>query len=274
MNVMANVIKGVVVNMNHYKGLLKQLIKRDVKLKYRRSVLGYVWSVLNPLLTMIVMTVVFSHFFRFDIKNFPVYLLSGQVIFTFFSTATSRACFSILENGSLIRKIYVPKYIFVFSRVTSAFVDYLFSITALLLVMIITMFFPQKFGGTTFSFWNLLFIIPSLEIYIFSMGIGMFLAQANVFFRDIQYLWGVFCTALSYLTPLFYPITILPSTVRFIVEKFNPLFLYVDMFRQCVYQNQMINPWQILWGFCWAFGAFLIGSLLFKKNQDKFILYI
>lgn len=271
---MAGVIKGVAINFNRYRGLLKQLVLRDIKLKYRRSVLGYLWSVLNPLMIMTVMTIVFSRLFRFQIPNFPVYLLSGQVIFNFFSTVTSQSCYSILDNGSLIRKVYLPKYIFVFSRVTSGFVDFLFSLIALLIVIIVTMFFPEKFPNTHLSFWNLLFVIPALEVYIFSLGCGMFLAQANVFFRDIQYIYSVFTTALSYLTPLFYPVEILPEKIRFVIEYFNPLTLYVGMFRQCVYQNQMVNPMHILWGACWALGAMFIGSLCFKKAQDKFILYI
>lgn len=271
---MANIITGAVNNTIHYRGLLKQLIVRDVKLKYRRSVLGYVWSVLNPLMIMTVLTIVFSHFFRHNIQNFPVYLLSGQVLFSFFNTVTTRSCYAILENSSLIRKIYVPKYIFVFSRVTSGFVDYLFSIAALVIVMAFTAFFPQRFGGTNFSFWNLLFFIPSIEVYIFSLGVGLFLAQANVFFRDIQYIYSVFMTALTYLTPLFYPIDILPGKVRFFVENLNPLYLYVDMFRQCVYQGKMIDPKMILIGMCWALGAMLIGCIFFKKNQDNFILYV
>mgnify|MGYP002627374668 FL=1 len=136
------------------------------------------------------------------------------------------------------------------------------------------MFFPERFGETHLSFWNLLFIIPAIEVYIFSLGCGMFLAQANLFFRDIQYIYSIFITALSYLSAIFYPIEILPGIVRVIVEKCNPMFLYIDMFRQCIYLNQMINPMQILWGLCWGVGAMLIGSFFFKKNQDKFILYI
>ena len=249
-----------------YRGLLKQLVSRDIKLKYRRSMLGYVWSVLNPLLTMLVMTIVFSTFFRFDIINFPVYLLSGQIVFSFFSTATNMSCFSILGNGALIKKTYVPKYIFVFSKVTSAFVDYAFSLAALLLVMLIT--------KASFSIYNLLFIIPSLEVYLFSLGIGLLLAQANVFFRDIQYIYSVLVTALSYLTPLFYPISILPDGVKIFVTKFNPLFFYTNLFRQCIYENKLLD-WNMTGiGFLWALGAFIVGLFFFKKNQDKFILYI
>ena len=157
--------------MNKYRGLVKQLVTRDIKLKYRRSVLGYVWSVMNPLMTMIVLTIVFSTFFKFEIQNFPVYLLCGSVIFGYYSTATTGACSSIIENGSLIRKTYVPKYIFVFSKVTSAFVDFLFSLAALVFVMIFT--------HAKFSPMNIMFIIPSLEIYIFSIGMGLLLSTCS-----------------------------------------------------------------------------------------------
>ncbi len=263
---MKKMIKGAIGNTYKYRGLLKQLVSRDIKLKYRRSVLGYLWSVLNPLLIMIIMTIVFSHMFRFNISNYPVYLLSGNILFSFFSHTTNLSCRAVLDNASLIKKVYLPKYIFVFSRITSGFVDFLFSLAALILVMLFT--------GNSFSFYNFLFVIPCLEVYFFSLGIGLFLAQANVFFRDIQYLYGVFCTALMYLTPLFYPVEALPSTVRFAVEHFNPMFQYVSMFRQCIYANSFVNLHMVLYGFCWALGALVFGIICFKKSQDKFILFI
>ena len=249
-----------------YRGLFKQLVIRDIKLKYRRSILGYLWSILKPLLTMLIMTIVFSQMFRFQINNYPVYLLSGHVIFDFFTFATNQSCYAVLNNASLIKKVYLPKYIFVFCKVTSSFVEYLFSLVALIVVMIFT--------GSEFGFNNLLFIIPCIEVYFFSLGIGLFLAQANVFFRDIQYLYSVFCTAITYLTPLFYPIEALPEGVRFAVEKFNPLYLYVTMFRQCVYANVLIDLHMVIIGFYWAVGAVTFGVFFFKKNQDDFILFV
>ena len=263
---MLNTINGAVNNSIKFRGLVKQLVSRDIKLKYRRSVLGYLWSVLNPLLTMIVMTIVFSNFFKFSINNFPVYLLSGQVVFSVFSLSTSSCCFTIIENSALLKKTYVPKYIFVFSKVTSCFIDYLFSLAALILVMLFT--------KSNFSIYTLLFIVPSFEIYIFSLGVGLFLSQATVFFRDVNYLYSVFITAMNYLTPIFYPVEILPDSVRNFVERFNPLFLYVDLFRKCVYSGEMLFLRETVIGMAWACGAFVFGALLFKKNQHKFILYI
>lgn len=263
---MFKTINGALNNSIKFRGLVKQLVSRDIKLKYRRSILGYLWSVLNPLFTMLVLTIVFSNFFKFNIKNFPVYLLSGQIIFNVFSISTSSTCFTIIENGALLKKTYVPKYLFIFSKVTSCFIEYLFSLIALFFVMLLT--------KSKFSFYNLLFIIPSIEIYIFSIGMGLFLSQANVFFRDVNYLYSVFLTALNYLTPIFYPIEILPDAVRNIVVKFNPLYIFVDVFRSCIYSGVMPDWHEVLSGMAWACGAFVFGALLFKKNQHKFILYI
>lgn len=263
---MYRLLKGTTANLTKYRGLLKQLVSRDIKLKYRRSVLGYIWSVLNPLMTMIVLTIVFSNFFKFDITNFPVYLLCGQVVFGYFSAATTGSCFSIIENGALIKKTYVPKYIFVFSKITSAFVDYIFSLAALIFVMIFT--------KASFSSYNFLFIIPSIQIYVFSLGMGLLLAQANVFFRDIHYIYTVVITAFSYLTPLFYPLEILPEGVKSFIVNFNPLYFFVTMFRQCVYENSMIDWNLALKGGIWAIGALVVGSFFFKRNQNDFILYI
>ena len=186
--------------------LLKQLIIRDVKLKYRRSYLGYLWSILNPLMLMMVLVVVFSNIFRFDIPNFPLYMIAGQTVFNFMIEATNNAVWSITGNAPLLKKTYVPKYIFTLSKVGSSLVNLVFSLGALVLVMIFT--------GAEFS-WNLLFFtIIILQVLIFSLGISLFLAAATVFFRDIQYLWGVFTSMWMYLTPLFYPVNIIPEEYR------------------------------------------------------------
>ena len=164
--------------------LLKQLIIRDVKLKYRRSYLGYLWSILNPLMLMMVLVFIFSNVFRFDIPNFPLYMIAGQFLFNFMTEATNMSVGSIIGNASLLKKTYVPKYIFTVSRVGSSLVNLLFSLGALFLVMVFT--------NAEFS-WNLLFFpVIILEVLIFSLGLGLWLAAITVFFRDIQYLWGVF----------------------------------------------------------------------------------
>ncbi len=252
--------------LKQYKDLLYQLVTRDIKLKYRRSFLGYIWSILNPLLIMLVMTLVFSYIFRFDIPNFPAYLLTGQVLFAFMTEATTSAIGSITGNGSLIKKTYVPKYIFTLSKVTSSLVNLLFSMAALAIVMLIT--------GVKLTWYFLLAPLVILELYIFCIGLGMFLAQAAVFFRDIQYIYGVVTTAWSYLTPIFYPITVLPENIRYTVLHLNPMYYYIAQFRDTVLYGQMPGPYLMIGGAVIPLLMLGIGAYSFMRSQDKFILYI
>lgn len=250
----------------NYKELLSQLVIRDIKLKYRRSFLGYLWSVLNPLLIMLVLSIVFSQIFRFDIPNFAVYLLTGQVMFNFMTESTTMAIGSIILNAALIKKTYVPKYIFSVSKVTSSLVNMLFALAALWIVMLIT--------GVQITAWILFFPIVIIEVYIFSLGLGLFLAQAAVFFRDIQYIYGVVTTAWMYLTPLFYPTTILPEGLRDFVLYWNPMYYYVTQFRDAMLYGQAPEPYLIYGGIGFALIFLILGIWSFKRAQDKFILYI
>lgn len=249
-----------------YRDLLLQLVQKDIKLKYRRSVLGYVWSVLNPLLIMLVMTAVFSTVFKRNIENFPVYLLTGNVLFGFMRESSNLAIRSITGNAALLKKIYVPKYIFTIATVTSGLVNLLFSFGALLVVMIFT--------GVNFTWYFLLLIIPVIELYFFSLGLGLFLAQAAVFFRDIQYIWSVVVTAWMYLTPIFYPLDVLPESLQQIVPKLNPMYFYIEQFRDFVMRGKMTSPSLILYGAIAAVALLLLGSWSFLRNKNRFILYI
>lgn len=249
-----------------YKDLLQQLVLRDIKLKYRRSFLGYLWSVLNPLFVMIIMTVVFSTMFSNNIENFPVYLFTGRMLFEFTSTSTKQAMRSVTGNAALIKKTYVPKYIFTLSKVTSCMVDLVFSFGALLIVIVAT------HARVTWTF--LLFPLVIIQIYIFCCGLGFFLAAYNVFFRDIQYIYNAIITAWMYLTPIFYPIERLPNTVQLAIKGLNPLYYYVAQFRDVIYIGKIPGP-RIFWGgWLLAFTMFGLGTYVFLKKQDKFILYI
>lgn len=249
-----------------YKDLLKQLVARDIKLKYRRSFLGYLWSILNPLLIMIVMTIVFSTMFKRNIENFPVYLFTGQMMFNFMNQSTHQAISSITGNGSLLKKTYVPKYIFTVSKITSGLVDFFFSLGALVIVMI----------ATDASFTPCLLLVPfvALQLYVFCVGLGMFLAQANVFFRDIQYIYNAVTTAWMYLTPIFYPIESLPEKVIWVVKHLNPMYFYVGQFRDIAYYGNIPGPKIVFAGCVTALLMLILGVKSFLKTQDKFILYI
>ena len=249
-----------------YRDLLKLLVSRNVKLKYRRSFLGYVWSVLNPLLIMIVMTVVFSTMFNRNIENFPVYLFCGQLLFNFMNTSTHQAIFAITSNAALLKKTYVPKYIFVLSKITSGLVDCVFSLGALLIVILVT--------GAKLTWWALLFPVVFLQLYIFCVGFGLFLAQANVFFRDSQFIYNAVTTAWMYLTPIFYPIEMLPEYVAWVIKHLNPMYFYVGQFRDLVYYGRFPGPGILAAGCVTALAMLLLGMWSFHRSEDNFILYI
>ena len=251
---------------HHYRPLLSQLVMKDIKLKYRRSFLGYLWSILNPLMIMGIMVLVFSSMFRFDIQNYPAYLIIGQTIFNFVSEATNQAMWSITGNAALMKKTYVPKYIFTLSRVTSSFVNMIFALGAMLLVFIIC--------RIHFSL-NMLFIpVILIQVYIFSMGLGLFLAAGTVFFRDIQYIYSAFLTAWMYVTPIFYPISQLPENLQRCIKHFNPLYAYITQFRTIVLESMCPDMRLVVYGFVVAFLMMGFGTLVFMKSQDRFILYI
>ena len=253
-----------------YRALINQLVQRDIKTKYRRSVLGLLWTVLNPLLMMTVMSIVFSYLFsRYgDVENFPVYLLCGQVIFNFFNESTSIAMGSIVHSGELIKKVYVPKYLFPITKVMSSGVNLLSSMIALVIVMVAT---RSRVTPTV-----LLAVFPLLYVLLFSTGVSLFLSAAAVSFRDLMHLYSVVTTAWMYLTPVIYPMSILdgaPKWAVFIINA-NPLTAFIKIFRAVVLDG-VTAPWILhVQSIVWCVIALVIGSLVFKKSQDKFILKI
>lgn len=255
----------MIAELYKYKNLINELVNRDIKKKYRRSILGILWSMLNPLLMMLITTMVFSNLFRFEIKNFALYLLTGQIIFTFYAEATNFAMGSILENGHLIKKVYVPKYLFPLSRVTSSAVNLLFTLPAMLAIILVT--------GQTISFKILFCIIPLVLLFIFCLGMGLFLSALAVYFRDMFHLYGVALTALNYATPIFYPENIIPVQFQWIVHC-NPIYYYLKIFREVVYSNQIPDINLIIICFFISIIALIIGAYFFNKKQNNFILYI
>ena len=249
-----------------YKDLIKQLVQKDIKLKYRRSFLGYLWSVLNPLMVMMVMYFVFSHMFRFDIENYPAYLIVGQTLFTFMTEGTNQAISSVIGNAALLKKVYVPKYVFTLSKITSALVNLLFSLIAMAVVFIVS--------GVKFSIYMLFIPVVIIEVYVFCLGLGLLLAAASVFFRDIQYIYSVWITAWMYMTPIFYPIEQLSETMQKIILNFNPMSIYIVQFRTCTLGRTLPEITYVVQGFGIALVFLAVGSWYFIKKQDDFIQYI
>lgn len=250
-------------NFLRFRPLLGELMARDIKIKYRRSVLGVLWTLLNPLLMMVVLSVVYSNLFKFDIENFSLYLLSGQVMFNFYSDATTSSMNAILGSASLIKKIYVPKYLFVLSRVCSSVINFLAAFLAMILVMLVS--------RVDLHYTVFLSFVPVVLLVVFSLGIGLILSAITVKFRDVMHLYSVFVTVIMYLTPVIYPMSILPDWLIIFV-KANPLTNYLTMFRDVMLNNMIFSAGDLLIGIAEAIAALILGLYIFYKNQDTFIL--
>lgn len=247
-----------------YSTLLRELVFRDIKVKYRGSILGIIWTILNPLLNMIVMTIVFGGLFGSE-RSFPVYYLSGFLIFTLNQEATTEAMYSVMRSGGLMKKVYVPKYIFPLSKIIVSIINSLFSLVVLLIIMPIV--------GVAYHPTILLMPVCILYTAIFATGLGMLLAALAVRFRDITYLYSVIIYAWTFLTPIFYNISMLPEIVQK-MENFNPMWHYVNFSRNIVLNGTW--PSLTLHLFCLGFGLLMlaIGLFVFYKLQDTFIFYI
>lgn len=254
-----------VSEFQHSWFILRELVTTDFKLKYRRSILGVAWSVLNPLLMMLVLTAVFSYMFRFSIDYYPVYLILGNILFNLMSRSSSDALRSIIVSAPLIKKVKINKIVFPLEKVIFELVNFLISLIAVAIVMVFFQIAPTI---------NILFL-PLLLLYvvIFCSGLGMMLAALVVFFRDIEHLWSVVITAWTYATPLFYPAELWPEWLA-ALEMFNPMYHYVTYFRDIALWN--ITPSLQMNLLCLGFAVvqFAVGYLIFQRTQNKFVLYV
>ena len=248
-----------------FVSLFGELVKRDLRLKYRRSFLGYFWSLLNPLMTMTVMMIVFSYMFRFEIENYPLYLICGQTMFNFFNESTNMSMHAIIGNGALLKKIYVPKYVFPIARVLSCFATMSFSLVAILIVMVFT--------RVRFHFTILLFWVPMLYLLLFCCGVGLVLSALAVRFRDVIHLYGVLTMLWMYATPVFYPIESVPPQVAQFI-RLNPLYVFITLFRELLLYGRVPGAGLWLAGAGMALLAFGLGALVFNRLQKSFIYYI
>ncbi len=262
---------GFFSDMKKFLPLLKNLVSKDLKVKYRRSILGIAWSVLNPLFTMLVLTQVFGLLLKIKVPNFATYYIVGYSLWAFFSEATVNSMFSVLGSASLIKKVYIPKYIFPMEKAIFSLVNFGFSLIAVLLVMIIQGVFP--------TWTTLLFPIPVLYTFLFVMGMCLFLGAANVYFRDIEHLYSVLLTVWLYLTPIIYPVAIFDGEGKMAaiakrVVFLNPMTRYVEYFRDVVMYNTVPSIRENLICLSMSLIVLAFGAFVFNKAQDKFILHI
>ena len=256
------------------KFILEQLVTKDFKLKYRRSVLGIAWSVLNPLLMMVVMAIVFSTIFAQGRNGsitpdmYPLYLIVGNVTFSVMSDSTTQAMSSILGASSLLKKVKVHRWVFPVQKVLFSLVNFALSLVAVALVMIWFRVVPS---------WHLILLPVCLFfLMLFCMGLGLMLSALSVFFRDVMHLWSVVITAWTYFTPIFWTtdfIVQMPHILRVIMYA-NPMYNYLTFMRDIFLFQQ--SPTPLVFGLCvaWALISLAIGYTIFHKTEHKFILYI
>lgn len=248
-----------------YGFLIKQLIIRDFKAKYKRSALGMAWSVMSPLLTMCVQYFVFSAVFKGSIENYPVYLLAGIVFFNFFNESITLGMSSILANAPLIKKVYMPKYIYPFSRVLTSLINFLLALLPLFLVSLVT--------GISLRPSILLLFFDIGCMFFFLLGMTLLLCTVTTFFQDVQYLWNIVCMIWMYATPIFYPESIIP-TKYLPLYRLNPLNHFITFARTCIIGGVSPQPTVYLWCLLWAALIFVLGMFVFRKYQDQFVLYV
>ncbi len=250
-----------------YGFLLQQLVTRDFKVKYKRSVLGIVWSLLYPIMMMAVMAVVFSNVFKFSTPgvSYLAYLLIGLTYFNYFSEASNLAMSSVVANFSLINKVYIPKYIFPLSKCLFVGINFLLTLIPLYVVIIAT--------GTGLNWWHLLLPFSFICLFLFTVGMGFILSTISVFLRDMFYIYGIIITIWTYLTPIMYDISIINPTLQFIM-KFNPLYQFINFARSIILYGNCPTLGQFAGCAVSALIVFFLGIFIFKKKQDKFIYYV
>ena len=259
-------LTGMLRNFLAYLPLLNNLVSRELKRKYRQSVLGYLWCVLNPLGVMFIMYLVFSTMFHNRIENFPVYLFAGRMMFSLVTDGTNGMIRSFVSNGALMRKARIPYYIFPMSVFFSTVVNFFFQLIAFAIVLIAT--------RTPLTVHILTFPVVFLQTAIFTFGLGLFLAMADTFIRDTAYIYSVFLTAWMYITPLFYPLSALPDFMQYLISHFNPTYFYATQARDVFLYHQWPEAALMLRGFAAAFIALAVGLYAYQRGKDKIILYI
>ena len=246
--------------------LLKELVLKGIRLKYRKSYLGIIWSLIEPLLTTAVLVVVFGTLFnRAKDQTFAVYIMSGRLLYSFFSAGTKGACKEVRKNASMIKKVYVPKYLYPLSNIIFNYIIFLISLIVFIPVMIYAKQMP------TLMMWQ---VIPALiELFVLVLGMGLILSVMDVFFRDTEYLWNVITMIIMYMSAIFYPVDRLVKTGFAWILKFNPLYCIIHQMRGGML-GYHVSKWEYLYPAAVAVVLLLIGVAVFKKKQDDFILHM
>ena len=257
--------KRMLQQFKKHKFLFEELVKRDFKKKYKRTVLGMAWSVLAPLLQLLVMRVVFTQFFGRNMEHYTTYLFCGNLVFSYFSESTGQGMTSLVGNAGIFTKVNIPKYLFLFSKNVQALINF-----GLVLVVF---FVFCLIDGVAFTWKFVLLLIPIFSLMLFNIGVGLILSALFVFFRDMQYLWRVFTQLLTYLSAIFYTIDRFSPTVQNLF-LLNPVYLHIRYFRKIVLENTVPSVWFHLLMLADVLIVLGIGCWMYKKYNTKFLYYV
>ena len=251
--------------LKQYQFLFEELVKRDFKKKYKRTVLGMAWSILSPLLMLLVMKLVFTQFFGRNMEHYTTYLFCGNLVFSYFSESTGQGMQSLMGNAGIFTKVNVPKYLFLFSKNVQALINFGLTLIVFFLFCIL--------DGITFTWKFLLLLYPICTLLLFNIGVGLILSALFVFFRDIQYLWSVFTQLLMYLSAIFYTIDQYPYTVQCLF-LLNPVYLHIRYFRKIVIDGEIPTIWFHLLMLAYVAVVLGIGWWMYKKYNTRLLYYV
>lgn len=272
------VLRHDVAMFKKYKNLLLELTRKNVKLKYRNSWLGIFWSFLQPLLNMAVLSVVFSGIFgkkAEDVICYPIFLFTGRLLYDFFTTSTKQAMISFRRNSAIIKKIYVPKYMYPLSSIFSSYVNFAISIICLVVVWVFFKLTGFSNGHALELSWHALFcFVPMILLLIFSTGVGLILSVLAVYFRDIEYIWDVLSRLLLYTVPILYPLQKITRDWTMWLIKINPLYSMIELFRQCVLYGTNMSLQLLLYATGVSLLTLAIGIFIFNKKSDDLIFHL
>lgn len=252
--------------LNKYEFVFGELVKRDFNKRYKRSILGVLWSMIAPMFQLLIMSFIFKRFFGETMEHYTIYLFSGQLLFNYFKEGTNNGMSAIVSNAGIITKVNVPKYLFSISKIMAASVNFLLT----LIIFFIFVFFDK----IKFTWKFILLLYPILCLFILIIGAGLILSALYVFFKDIEYLYDIFTLGLMYLTPIFYDIQMFQGSIIMKLFYLNPLYLYVTYFRQIVLFNQIPSLTFHLYSLVYALIILRIGMWMYRKYNYMFLYYI
>lgn len=251
--------------LSQYRFLFEELVKRDFKKKYKRTVLGMAWSILSPLMMLLVMRLVFTQFFGRNMAHYTTYLFCGNLIFSYFNESSTQGMTSLMGNAAIFTKVNVPKYLFLFSKNVQTLINFGLTLCVFFVFCVL--------DGITFTWRFILLLYPVFCLVLFNLGVGLILSALFVFFRDIQYLWGIFSQLLMYMSAIFYTIDRYSYTVQclFLV---NPVYLFIRYFRKIVIDAAIPSVWFHLLMLADAMLVLALGCLMYKKYNTRFLYYV